>query len=356
MEDAYRGLLEDMAVHPEDYSMAQMRRCMGERTGEDQIANPDSPLGRFLAAGYVMEPEILVQEGIIPDISFRFVPLMRHRMVSVQYAPERYREILFLGEPGSGKTALLSGIISYLYDDAHGFLRNTMDGELVDKSAENCLELIHGLRDHYFPARADKPYVRYNLVDIRRKRAGWSFVDLRARDIVKLTEFSSTAHGLASIDPKLENSNSKTLFFIVDTEAWLKEEEKGIVDEQDLFLVKAMTVLSNDGPDASRPAKGCTFSRVSDVAIILTKADRWEGRIPSGKNRDTFLLEMLNRYMMPFINGLTAICRRYGVNKSIKGNLFIFPYSLGKLKVGNLVQYNPEDSKRIAGFLMGGGQ
>lgn len=352
MDEAYKELLEDMSVHPGNYSMPLMRRLLGERTDSVFSGPADSPAGRFLQGGMTLEKEALVQEGIIPDISFRFVQHLRHYLVPVPVPPERFTEVLLIGEPGAGKTAVLSGILSYCYDTVLAYPRCTAENGALDRSAENCLELIRGLRDHFFPARADKPFVRYNTVLAETPSTGWSFVDLRARDIVKLTSFDSTDHGLSSIDPSLRTPNSKCLFFIVDTEAWLREDEEGVIDNQGLFLVKALTVLSHDGPDNSRPMEGCTFSRVKSVAVILSKSDCWDNRIPDNLTRGQFFEKRLARGMALFMNDLKDICRQYHISCEKDGSVRTIPFSLGRRYVGNLVQYNPTSSGKVAEFLL----
>ena len=351
IDASYRELLEDMTARPDRYSMPLMRRLLGERMDSAFSGDSDSPAGRFLSEGGTLDQHTLVQEEIIPDITFRFVPHLRHRMMPVTVTPKKYTEVLLVGKPGSGKTSVLSGLLSFLYENRLSYPRCTLDPVGLDRSAENCLELIHCIRDHYFPARADQSYVRFNLVNAGEKEAGWSFVDLRARDILKLTGFDSDTHGLSSIDPSLATRNKKCIFFIVDTEAWLRQEEGGIVDEQDLFLVKALTVLSNDGPNPSRPASGCTFSMVSSVAVILTKTDVWAPKIPSGIRREDFFREMLIRKLSPFRINLGMLCKTYKIDRGGQ-KVPVIPFSLGSPKVGNLVQYLPADSDRLCQFLL----
>lgn len=352
IDASYRELLDDMTARPDRYSMPLMRRLLGERMDSAFSGDPDSPAGRFLMEGRTLDQNALVQEGIIPDISFRFVHHLRHRMMPVTVTPKKYTEVLLVGKPGSGKTSVLSGLLSFLYENRLAYPRCTVDPDGLDKSAENCLELIHCLRDHYFPARADQPFVRFNLVDAGQTDFGWSFVDLRARDILKLTGFDSVSHGLSSIDSSLSTPNRKCMFFVVDTEAWLREEEEGIVDDQDFFLVKVLTVLSNDGVNPSKPASGCTFSKVSSVAVILTKTDVWASRIPSGTRREAFFHEMLVRKLSPFRNNLGMLCKKYGINRNIDNEVWAIPFSLGTLAVGNLVGYLPSDSEQLAQFLL----
>ena len=352
MDLTYRNLLEDLSAHPERYSVPLMRRLLGERMDSAFSGDPDSPAGRFLLSGHTLEPEILVQEGLLPDISFRFVQHMRHQMQPVKVVPKKFTEVYLIGQPGAGKTAVLSGVLSSLYEHQLSYPRCTTDAGQLDRSAENCLELIRGLRDHFFPVRADKPFVRFNMSFAAKPQTGWSFVDLRARDIQKLTEFKTSTHGLSSIDPSLLTRNRKCLLFVVDTEAWLREELDGVVDEQGMFLVKALTILSNDGPSDRRPTSGCTFSRISSVAIVLAKADYWDSRIPSGVGRTVFFLNKLKERMQPFMTNLEMLMRKYNINRKMSNSLNVMPFSLGTLKVGNLVEYVPADSDALMRFLI----
>ncbi len=352
MDQVYRDLLEDLSAHPEKYPMPLMRRLTGERMDSAFSGDADSPAGRFLAEGHTLKSEVLVQEGILPDISFRFIQHLRHQMQPVLVAPSGYKEVYLIGQPGAGKTAVLSGILSSMYERQWAYPRAALDAGRLDKSAENCLELIRGLRDHFFPVRADHPFVRYNVAFASEPKTGWSFVDLRARDIMKLTEFSSTLHGLASIDYTLQTKNRKCLFFIVDTEAWLREEEEGIVDEQGMFLVKALTVLSNDGPKIDRPAAGCTFSKVSSVVVVLAKADCWDSRIPPEMKRYAFFMQKMKERMHPFVNNLEMLLQKYKINRNYFNMMVVKPFSLGNPKVGNLVQFVPTDSDSLLQFLI----
>ena len=345
-------LLEDMVANPCDYSMSLMRRCLGYREDiQEEEYRPDSPVGRFLKAGRRLDTEVLVQESIVPDMTYRFVYRLRYKMERVAVSPKKNTEIIFVGAPGSGKTSVLAGVLDYMYNNCKAFFRCTADDSVLDRSAENCLELIHGLRDHYFPARADQPFVRFNMVDAEKPGRGWTFLDLRGRDILKLTEFQSTRHGLQSIDPSLETENKKTLFFVIDTEAWLLE-EKGVVDQQDIFLTKALTVLLNDGPDYTNPTQGCTFSKTRSMAVILTKTDAWRENSPGSMTLDTFLKKRLEEKMSHFSSELLRLCEKYGINKGKEDRLNIITYSAGKRLVGNLLQANPRDAQRLAAFLL----
>jgi len=344
-------LLEDMVANPCDYSMSLMRRCLGYQEEVEGEYRPDSPVGRFLKSGRKLDAEVLVQESIVPDMTYRFVYRLRYKMERVTVSPKKNAEVVFIGAPGSGKTAVLAGIVDYMYNNCKAFFRCTADDSILDRSAENCLELIHCLRDHYFPARTDQPFVRFNMLDAEKAGRGWTFLDLRGRDILKLTEFQSTKHGLKSIDTTLETENKKTLFFIIDTEAWLLE-EKGVVDQQDIFLTKALTMLQNDGPDYTNPTQGCTFSKTRSLAVILTKSDSWQEESPGSMTLDSFLKKKLEDKMSHFSAELLRLCEKYGINKNKEDRLNTMTYSAGKRLVGNLLQANTRDAQRLTDFLL----
>lgn len=350
MDKVLIDLLQDMTANPEVYGMPLMRRILGFQDEDFSDIPCNSPLGRFLASGQKLDSEMLAQEGIIPDLTYRFNYRLRYKLERVTACPDNYTEVLFIGVPGSGKTSVLAGIIDSLYKKCAAFFRCTADNLEIDRSAENCIELIHGIRDHYFPAKANQPFVRYNMLDADNIRRGWSFVDLNANNIYKLTQFQSSSHGLRSIDKSLETSNRKVIFFVVDTESWLKE-DKGVADVQDIFLTKALTMLLNDGENYAEPSKGCTFSRTRSVAILLTKSDIWRDKGPGGLSLEEYLRKQLAQRIPQFLHELKYQCDKYGINKRTEDRLWVYSYSAGRRLVGNLLQASDGDAWKIASFL-----
>ena len=351
MDKVLIDLLQDMKANPQAYGLPLMRRSLGFQEDNGNAIPSDTPLGRYLATGRKLDAEMLVQEGIIPDLTYRFNYRLRYKLERVSVCPENFAEVLFIGAPGSGKTSVLAGIIDSLYKNSKAFFRCTADNLVIDRSAENCIELIHGIRDHYFPARANQPFVRYNMLDADNNRRGWSFVDLNANNIGKLTQFQSSSHGLRSIDKSLETPNRKVIFFVIDTEFWQKEDD-GVTDLQDIFLTKALTMFLNDGPNNAEPSKGCTFSRTRSVVVLLSKSDIWRDKGLGSLSLEEYLRMQFSKRIPHFISELKYQCKKYGINKRKDDHLWVYSYSAGRKLVGNLLQASDGDAWKIVSFLL----
>lgn len=351
-----QALISDMRERPDKFTPLMMRYIMGRI-----VPNPDeldqSPVGRFLAAGLSFTFEELVKAEILPDIPVLWnnvlndvwsVPQLQMRELGT--FPSDRNDVFFMGVKGSGKTCALAGIINELYESGEVTYQPQINDEGRDLCQEYYYALIEAVRHNKALAPTATDTISFMKLDVGKKREkALTMVEMSGEAFSSLAQAHSAREVWENMGASscLRNNNNKVLCFLIDYSRVL---DSGRQDQQDIDLNRALTVLSNDGPNPSNPSKGCTMSKVTTVAIVVTKSDLMGPNL-SYEQRTKIATEYVKNNLAAFVGTLKLECEKHGINAPARNQIYVFPYSLGDFYVGQTLQFRSEDSARFVEFL-----
>ena len=360
-ENLKKNLLEDMKRHAWRYSPYLMKLIMGRVTPDpSELEGDTTPAGQFLASGQTLKDKDLIEGGVLPEGD---IPLLNSIYQNVQEVPQLdlstlgdfpkdRTDVYMMGVKGSGKTCALAGIISELYNSGEVTYKPQLNQNGIDNCQDYYYSLIEGVRHKkaFAPTKFDT--ISFMKLDIGPKHnKPLTFVEMSGEAFKNLAEANKGRDVWKKMGANscLSNTNHKVLCFFIDYQRVISSDETDNLD-QDTVLSKALTVLSNDGPDPKKPEKGCTMSRVKTVAIVVTKSDLM-GKDLSYEDRENIAMEYVTTRLANFVSNLKLLCRKHDINHPAKNAIYIFPYSLGDFYVGQSVQFKRDDSSRFVQFL-----
>lgn len=356
------NLLEDMKLHTWRYSPYLMKLIMGRVTPDpSELEGDTSPAGQFLASGQTLKDEDLIQGGVLPEGDIALLNSIYENVQEVPQLdlgtlgefPKDRTDVYMMGVKGSGKTCALAGIISELYNSGEVTYKPQLNQNGIDNCQDYYYALIEGVRHKKAFAPTNFDTISFMKLDIGPKHnKPLTFVEMSGEAFKNLASAHSNARDVwreMGANSCLSNTNQKVLCFFIDYQRVISTDGADNLD-QDTVLSKALTVLSNDGPDPKKPEKGCTMSRVKTVAIVVTKSDLM-GKDLSYEERENIAMEYVTAHLANFISNLKLLCRKHDINHPAKNDIYIFPYSLGDFYVGQSVQFKRDDSNRFIQFL-----
>ena len=365
----YEDLFADMRDDMMKYKANVMNYLFGKMPATEAMRNEDSPIGRFLKADMKLTFKDLYNSGILPEGNralekaifkddFEVPQLPIEELGEV---PTDRTDVYFLGCPASGKSCVLAGFLNQL----------RLDGEMEyiplknNKGIDGCLSyynaLIKGVSEYKAPRSTGRDTVSFMQLNLGPKRdREITAMELSGEAFRQLSDADFTGPEIwdkLGVGRCLKNNNKKTLFFLLDYSSIIGKNPSFSDMEQAQILENALRVLSHDG-SGKHYEKGCTMSKVGTVAIVITKSDLMdveEGRLLSREERADIAFSYLTHKFRNFMNDLSALCKKYGINANNKGHAyepFVTTFSLGQFFLGNSVIFDPTDSKRIADFVV----
>lgn len=368
-QQRYEDLFDDMREDMMKYKANVMNYLFGKMPATEAMRNEDSPIGRFLKADMKLTFQDLYKSGILPEGNralenaifkndFEVPQLPIDELGDV---PTDRTDVYFLGCPASGKSCVLAGFLNHL----------RLAGEMQyipmrnSKGIDGCLSyfnaLIKGVSEYKAPRSTGRDTVSFMQLNLgpRRDReitamelSGEAFKELSDANVSGPEIWNQLGVGRC-----LKNDNPKTLFFLLDYSSIIGKNPSYSDMDQAQILENALRVLSSDG-SGKHYEKGCTMSKVRTVAIVITKSDLMdveEGHPLSREERADIAFNYLTEKFRAFMNDLSDLCRKYGINANNKGHAyepFVTTFSLGQFFLGNSVIFDPTDSKRIADFVV----
>lgn len=365
-------LLEDMRKRPWHYSYFIMQELLNgvspSRKQELQGIAIQDVATKYLLTGNKLSYQRLVDGQVIPPFITQnelTAPDFNMPQTSIDhmgYFPEGRTDVYFLGVPRSGKSSVLSGIVSKLWQDGRaGYEPSFVNG--IDPAAayyRGLLEALNSKKPPVSTARDTVSYLKLNIYNNSGRRMRENKIT-----IVEISGEAVTtiANSMSSFDAKevwqrlgatqcLQSKNRKCLFFIIDYSVAMNMEAIMTPAQQNMVLNDVLRVLMYDGPDASTPERaqrGCTMSKVDSVAVIMTKSDLMPCNIPA--QRLQIAQQYINQHFRTFMTDLYQVCMKYGINKAVNYQPYILTFSLGKFYVGNTVVFDDTDSGQIINFI-----
>ena len=362
-------LFDDMRQNPMKYKANVMQVLFGKIPPTEAMKEDDSLIGLFLKAGLTLTFGDLYRNGILPEGNSALEKAIFKDDYGVPYptigelgevSTDR-NDVMFVGCPGSGKTCMLAGLLTYLHyrgEMCYVPLRNSRG---VDSSLYYWKALINGLSEYKVTRSAGINTVSYMQFDIgpRRDRE-ITTMELNAEAFSLLLEAGCTGKEVwekLGLGGRIKNMNFKTLFFLLDYSTIIGKNPVYSEIDQARILDNTLLYLSHDGVGL-HGEKNCTVSKVKTVAIVITKSDLMdveEGRPLSSEERADIAYDYLNSRYKYFINNLSNLCKKYCINANNKGHAyepFVTTFRLGKFYVGNTVVFDETDSKRLADFIV----
>lgn len=368
MQQLYEDLFAHMRLDFVKYQPSIMRILFDPTKADEAQKSEDSPRGRFLRAGLRLTFQDLVNGGLLPagntklqeSILVDNPPLPQLNASQLGGYPTDRTDIYFLGCPSSGKTCVLAGFLNHMRNA--GLLQyevqyNTDSRDLCRDYYDKLIESLSLYKAPQSTSKETVSFLKFNIgTNYDRKinaveLSGEAFNDLA----LSLTSGREVWERLGA-GQCLHNNSKKTLFFLLDYSTILGKNSEFSEVRQAIILENALTVFRSDG-EGVKGDINCTMSKVQTVAIIVTKSDMMdeeEGRPLTPEERADIAMDYLHKRFKAFMNDLTATCKKYGINANSKNRYqpFVTTFSLGKFYVGNSVDYDETDSKRLADFIM----
>ena len=365
----YIDLFDDMRENMLKFNNHVMEALFGRVPPTDEQLQENSPIGRFLKADLKLTFDDLYRSGILPEGNRALekaifkgnfeVPQLT--MEALGELPIDRTDVYFLGCPGSGKSCVLAGFLNYLHYAGEMQYLPTKNSKGIDGCKPYYNALIKGVSEFKAPFSTSKDTVSFMQLNIGQNRdREITAMELGGEAFKMLSDADYTGPevwDMLGVGRCLKNSNPKTLFFLLDYSSIIGKNTRFSAADQAEILGNALTVFSSDGT-GKHYEKGCTMSKVRTVAIVITKSDLMDievGRPLSPEERADIAFTYLRDRFSNFMNNLSDICRKYGINANHKGHTyepFVTTFSLGQFFLGNSVIFDPTDSKRIAEFVV----
>lgn len=364
----YDDLYLDMRRDITQYKATNMQYLFRIKTPTESMLAENSPKGRFLNAGLSLTNEDLFENGFLPSDNQQLAdsivlgdyPLPQMKFDQLGEFPIDRTDIYFLGCPGSGKSCVLAGLLSYLRKEGWLDYEKQVNGEGKDLCRPYYDALIECVSQYKAPQSTDEEtisFLKFNMgPDFNRKITA---MELSGEAFNKLAGGLSSGKevwGKLGASRCLSNDSKKTLFFLLDYSSIIGKNPEITEMKQALILENALVMFSTDG-EGEKGDINCTMSKVETVAIIVTKSDMMDkeaGKTLDAGERADIAIKYLDEKFKLFMNNLTRLCKKYDINKNNKQrNLpYVTTFSLGKFYLGNSVEYDDTDSQLLAELIL----
>lgn len=331
----------------------EMEKDMRER-GEDEAVLS------FLKYGLTISYQDLLDNEVIPSSISKdslIAPdytLIQTNMEQLNYFPtERRTDVYFIGVPRSGKSSVMAALCSAMHKTGCAEYQPHFNKDKKDNVRNYYQSLIRSTKKGKYPVSTDKDSLSFIklLLKSKKKESPLTFVELGGeafRSAVNSGMKGKAAWEGLSAGTCLDSKNPKLMFFIIDYST-IFDQDKRL--EQDEILNTMLTVLTTDGPSGDG-TKGCTMSKVQTVAIIVTKSDMMEAH--DYDEQVDQAEEFINEHFAAFKKTLAGICKKYGINRQVNYDLYVTPFSTGRMYVGNTYEFDPADAYALVDFISDG--
>lgn len=259
-----------------------------------------------------------------------------------QSIPDGYTEVYFWGIPGSGKTCVLSGILSTAEREGYLEIANGPGYDYMTRLKNIFINPVSYLPP---PSPTDSTqYLPFVLKKGKDAPRSVSLIELSGEvfqcfyNVNANKEHPSPQHKetLEILLRLLSSNNRKVHFFFIDYEKENKIDIGGLT--QNDYLQAATTYFNNND----------IFRNSTDVIyIVITKSDL----MPC---EQTEIVGNLKEYLhnanfTAFINSLRARCKEHNING---GKIMATHFSLGRVYFSQICSFNNETSKNLIDILI----
>ena len=373
-DELRRELFQAMRERPWEFNKDVVRALLRGVEDREAYEELDDVASRFVCKGFTITADDLKEEGLIPntwnreDLTRPAYQMPQLTVDDFGNYPSGRTDVFFMGVPRSGKSSVLAGIITKLRllgaAEYVSYFRNQQD------SMDPCLgyynALIRSIDAKVFPESTGTDTINFLQMDLslaKKRITPVTFVELSGEAFSALADKHCSSQEVwkeLGAQKILANDNKKMLFFVLDYSI-ISEASDAVMSslDQELVLENALRVFSTDGTGKIKENKGhtndgCTMSKVDTVAVIVTKSDRMNTQDIA--ERTQIAEEYIYKSFSGFMDNLYKKCKALGINKKTGFRPYILTFSLGEFHIGETIEYNGDDSKRIAEFIYWGAE
>lgn len=321
---------------------------------------------KLLNKGVFEDQELIYNEvcteetlGIIRNLAVISAGLEDFNDVVGKCQPECFpdhTDVFLFGIPATGKSCILAGlletgVLNYDSKKAGGHYADT-----IVQWMDNCFPPVPTKKNYLTTIKAslktgNKKYL-FDLVEM----AGEEFADKIANNPDGEISFEDMGSGAAGL---LSNDNRKIFFIVLDptTDTVKFNTQVESTDEYGNVSVTTKAVVVNQKITLKRmidlfnqPENAAIMKKVDAIHFIVTKADTL-GEDYSTRTETAQVL--LKRRYSTSIDTLKSVCKKFGINRVTDETPYVFPFSLGKFYVGNIVKYDETDSRSLLEVMKG---
>jgi DNA replication protein DnaC len=255
--------------------------------------------------------------------------------------PEGYTEVYFWGGPGSGKTCVLSALLSKAEREAN-----------LEIATGTGYSYMHQLKNIFTDEYAVLPnptnfektqYLPFAIRASNRKSRSISLIELSGEifqcffnenaGIPQKSELHQNTFD--TLLNYLESDNRKIHFFFIDFQDGNGRDETGL--KQSDYLDAAATYFKNHK----------IFSKTTDaIYVVLTKSDLMNR--PRNEWTEGAKEHLASNNFTSFTNTLKAICKKNSINA---GKLYVEPFSIGDVYFRDYCSFDDTTAGRILEIL-----
>lgn len=328
VKDMKGNLLTDMKRFPFKYNRDMMYAYISSNalTMEDLVDNSDVLTDRGYS--HIKKYPRLQDEQ-------RQLPVSK---LENPYSEEGNTDIYFFGVSGSGKTCVLSGLMSLT-----GQLGFRFDPKGPGGGGNYAMELRNYARTSMLPPQTDQQYIQVidgQINDEDGNVQKIAFIEMSGEKTAEFAamdnheSFDDLGPGAASL---LSNDNNKVLFFVIDPTNE-KNIEMGLGSQQWVIQSDVLNCVS-----ALLSRNPVLMKKVIAIHIILTKSDTL------GEFVDQNVIEDLlnSQGYQAVLADIKAICEKYDINKQTGFNVGLYPFCVGRFMPGEVYTFDETDSLKI---------
>lgn len=354
-------LLHDMRQNPWKYTPFMMDQLLHGSQGGQHAPISNLPAhdvaSKFVNQGMTISYDTLVNEGVIPaSITERDLITPEFELPQINNFdafPLDRTDIYFLGVPRSGKSSVLAGLFNAMTTQGNWRYIPNVDATGRDGSMAYFNGLVRSVASKKPPFPTAHDTINYINIDVphaagTKGTAHLNFVEISGECFKNLADSLGDSREVwqqLGASRVLANNNRKVLFFLLDYNVILGNQDGITLYDQQEALRNALTIFSYDG-QGSDHRKGCTMSKVESVGVILTKADLMG--TDNQQERLQIAVNYLQENFQAFMSMLSDACRDFGINKKDNYQPYIFTFSLGEFYPGNTMIFNNKDAKDLA--------
>ena len=265
----------------------------------------------------------------------RMLPVSR---LENPHSEEGNTDVYFFGVSGSGKTCVLSGLMSLT-----GQLGFRFDPKGPGGGGNYAMELRNYARTSMLPPATDQNYIQVIDGQINDEDGNLHKISLIEMSGEKTAEFAAIENPTsledlgAGASGLLSNDNNKVLFFVIDPTNE-KNVELGLGSEQWVMQSDVLSCVS------SLLAKNKTLmKKIVAIHVILTKSDTLGDFVDPN-----VIQNVLNEQgYQAVLADIKSLCETYDINKQTGFHVGLYPFCVGKFMPGDVYTFDETDSLKI---------
>jgi len=314
-------IIRSISNNPNDYTTTQIKNLINAKTiTRSDLLESGIPLG-IIDAVYTYPDTYNLDIGSTP-----------------QQIPTGYTEVYFWGDPGSGKTCAISGILSKA--ERMGILdTHAGPGYGYMNQLKNIFTNTIGYLPNFGTADDVTQCLQFDLKDEEGKKHPITFIELSGEifkfyyyRLIKKSMNPEREETFRKLTRLMNSSNRKVHFFVFDL-------------QKDPMKVDSLGLRQHDYLDAAQKYFKETniFKESTDaIYIIATKSDLLDCNVDQ---RADAARDLLREHYPSFVDVLKDACKSFKINDN--RDLRVVPFTLGDVYFNFLCKFNDRSSLEI---------